>query len=151
VKRRNLYIGCGVAAIVIAIVVAFGSFSITPHYIEDDKANTAAAIDQFHSRLNEGDFEGIYRDAHPALQQSGSKQDLITAMQQTRERFGRVTAKTSSALNEIMGAPAQVRAVYTVTCEKGEATEWFTFVMDGLVPRLAQYQIFPGAVRPSSQ
>jgi hypothetical protein len=140
-KSKLLFTIVGLALAYACVTVRFG-------YIADDKQMTEQAIKQFHARLDAGHFDDIYRDAHELLRQSQSREALLAAMQQTRDRYGRYRVVTYSKLNVIVGAPVQVRAVYNTTYEKGDATEWFVFLKEGDSVKLTSYQIFPGTVKP---
>lgn len=138
------------AAALVGLFVATISCKVSarPGYIEDDKKETAQAIEEFHQRLSASQFEDIYRDAHQALRDTGTHEQLVSAMKATRDRFGAFKRVTFSQMNVIVGAPVQIRAVYNTSYEKGDATEQFTFLRDGDHVRLALYSPSPGSVRP---
>jgi hypothetical protein len=133
------------------VLVATGSCKVSarPGYVEDDKKATVQAIEAFHQRLSAAQFEDIYREAHQAFRDTGSREQLLSAMRATHDRFGAFQRVTSSQLNVFVGAPVQIRAVYNTNYEKGDATEQFTFLRDDGHVRLALYSPSLGSVRPS--
>src|SRR6266496_468634 len=89
------------AAILAAVLVLTGSCKVSarPGYIEDDKKATAQAIAEFHRRLSAAQFDDIYREAHQAFRDTGSREQLFSAMRATRDRFGAFKKVTFSQLN----------------------------------------------------
>ena len=118
-----------------------------PGYIEDDKREALSAIESFHSRLSSGQYAAIYDASDPALQQTGSREQLIAAMQATKARFGEFRQVTDSEINVIVRAPVEIRAAYNSKFEKGEATELFLFLRRGDQIKLAMYQISAGTTK----
>lgn len=123
------------------------SVSVRPIYIDEEKKTAERAVEQFHERMNAEDYETIYDDANPQFRASITKDAAIAAMKQTHERVGKIIGVTQHWINYVMGDPIPVRAVYNIKCEKGEFSEWFTFVIsnDGKKALLTQYQNFPGS------
>lgn len=111
--------------------------------VEDQKA-AEKAIAEFHARVNSGDFEKIYAEADDAMKRAGSKDQLIAAMGETRNKLGAFQSVMDSKINVIIGAPVQVRAAYNSHFQKGDATELFTFVKRDNSLRLAFYNVSPG-------
>jgi hypothetical protein len=140
-----------VAMFVGAFAVMVSCVSVKPGYAADDKLATARAIEEFHARFNARQSDRIYRDAHELFRQSQTKEDLAKNLNDTQNIFGAFKKATSSELNVIPASPIQIRAVYNSTFEKGNATELFVFVKQSDTVQLAQYQIFPGTVRPSAR
>jgi hypothetical protein len=148
--KRSTVIAIGVAAlVVVAAVTGLFRMSVRPGYIEDDKKATALEIDRFHARLDVGEFAEIYDKAHPALKSTQNREDLVRAMQASRDRVGRFKFVTYSLINVFVRGPVEARAVYNTTYEKGDFTEQFIFLKDDRTFRLALYSLSPGTVRPS--
>jgi uncharacterized protein DUF4019 len=132
---------------VVAVAVAafiLSHFSLHFGYADEDKRRVAELIEQFHYRMNTGQFDSIYEDAHPAFRSALTRQEWLEHMKQTREQYGDFTAIKSSQLNVLMGAPIQIRAAYVSSFEKGEATELFSFAKDGQKIELLIYGISHG-------
>jgi hypothetical protein len=119
-------------------------------YFEQDKRETEQAIAQLHARLGARQFDQIYRDADPMMKNAQSKEALIRAMQETRDKYGEFRQVTNSQMNVIVGNPVQVRAVYNSTFERGKATEMITFIRHGDSLNLAYYSVSAGSVRPTA-
>jgi hypothetical protein len=124
---------------------------LTSGRIDEDKSSTTNAIAEVHVRFNARQFDDLYDSTSPAYQVSRTREEAIAAMTQTWERFGSFQTVIQSELNVVVGAPIQIRAVYNSLFEKGPAIEQFVFLKESSSPRLAFYQIFPGAAPSSSQ
>lgn len=138
---------CGKCLLVAAIAALAGlmlsCMSVKPGFIADDKAATAKAVEQFHARLNAGEFSQVYDDAHNSFRHSQPRGNLIKAIQETRNRLGQFKSVTSSDLNVIVGAPVQVRAAYKSVFEKSAVTELFIFVKQDDRIELSEYRVYP--------
>ena len=132
---------------IIFLVSLISCVSVRPGYIEDDKREALQAINNFHARLNSGQYAAIYDASDPALQQTGSREQLIAAMQATRAHFGEFRQVTDSEMNVIVRAPVEIRAAYNSKFEKGNVTEVFLFLRRGDQIKLAMYQISPGTTK----
>jgi hypothetical protein len=120
------------------------SVSVRPGYVEDDKRTAELAIGQFHERFNTEHYQEIYDDAHDIFKKGQRQDDAIKAMEQTRDRFGKIEQVTDKWINVIIGAPVQIRAVYNTKFSKSDTTEMFIFVKERDAVKLVQYQIHPG-------
>jgi hypothetical protein len=124
--------------------------SIKPGYVADDKLAATKAVEQFHARLNAHQFDEIYHDANEFFRRPQTKEELIGGLQKTVSRFGQFKKVISSDMRVIVTSPIQIRAVYSSSFAKGNATELFTFVKSNDAVQLVQYQIYPGLVRQST-
>ena len=122
------------------------SFSARPIYIETEKKTVEGAIEQLHNRMNAEQYEAIYDDMHEDFKATSDKQTLLASIKSTRDRMGKIGSVKEHWLNYVMGDPVPVRAIYNLKCEKGDFTEWFSYLVrsDGK-PMLVQYQNFPGS------
>jgi hypothetical protein len=136
----------GAAAIVLisTAVLASCSVSMRPGYVEDDKRTVEKAIDRFHAMYNAGQHQDIYATAHEVFRKSITEDALAAAMKGSRDKYGNVDHVTHRWLNVLIGNPIEVKAVYNTHFEKCDATEEFSWVVDGDKAALALYQIFPG-------
>jgi hypothetical protein len=64
-------------------------------------------------------------------------------MQQINQNYGAFQRVESSKVEVVMSAPVEIRAVYDSVFEKGRATEWFVFVIEGNDIRLRTYFVSP--------
>src|SRR5689334_12109727 len=78
-------------------------------YYEEDKRETEQAIAQFHARFAANQFEQIYAATDASLKNTQSREALIRAMQETRDKYGEFRQVTYSQMNVIVGNPVQVR------------------------------------------
>lgn len=134
---------------VIAVCVSQIHISVRAGYKDEEKAATVKAIAQFHSRLNSGQFGEICDEADDVLQNSRTRENLLQAMQETRNHFGKFNRVDFYKLNVVIGPQIQIRAVYNTNYDRGKATELFTFIDRSGVVKLADYQVFAGAIMPS--
>ena len=144
-KQILLIVGAAVA------VLALSRVSLHFGYVEEDRAQAAKAIAQFHERIENGQFGKVYDDADEELQRAAPREILIDAMQKTRNLWGKLTEVTYLQTNVVMNPEVQVRAVCNVTFERGAATEMFIFMKRNRQVKLAHYEIHQGTFRPSSE
>ena len=55
-------------------------FTVHFGYIDEDKKQAAKLINQFHDRINAGQFDQIYDDAHATLRNSFTRQEWLIYM-----------------------------------------------------------------------
>lgn len=117
-----------------------------------DRNETIRRIEEFHARLNRGQFDQIYENASSALQLSTGYQGLTGTMRQINQNYGAFQRVESSKVEVVMSAPVEIRAVYDSVFEKGPVTEWFVFVIEGNDVRLRTYFVSPlkGGSPPST-
>ena len=113
-------------------------------YIADDKKNTENEIEQFHARLSAEDYEAIYNNSSPVLQNSMNKNDLFKAMKNSHDDFGQFESVIDKRINVIVGTLVEIRAVYISKYSKTDLTESFVFVKEGDLIKLAFYQTSKG-------
>ena len=106
------------------------------------------AANRFHAQFNADQFQAIYDEATPAFQNGGGRTLLLSAMKQSKERFGNVLHAEKVAANAFPGG--EVRFVYNTRCEKGDTTEFFVWRANGKTATLVHYQISPGTKKPKS-
>ena len=120
--------------------------TVTPGYIDEDIKVTEAKIDTFHERMNIEQIDAIVEDASDLMKNALSKDALFITMKNLRNDLGRLVRVKDKKVNLIMGAPIQVRALYSSTFENMEVTESFIFIKEnGTDYRLASYQIMKGS------
>lgn len=105
------------------------------------------AIDEFHTRYNAEQAELIYRDAYESFRLAASEPDMAAAMMNTHNRYGDMISVTNSLVNAVLPPPVNVNAVYNTKFAKGDATEYFVWIIDGDgSAKLASYRVSPGSV-----
>jgi hypothetical protein len=110
---------------------------------QEDKKAALAALDTFHQRLSDAQFEAIYEDASDSLR-AQPKQELLAAMKQTRERWGKFV---SSKVVSSSCFPNEVRLVVEAQFEKGLAGEMVIWSVPDKQAHLQHFQMFPGPVQ----
>lgn len=128
-----------------ALVVAC-SLNVSQGSKEQDLAHAERAVRVFHERLSSQQYGEIVGEADERLRQSKGDEELVLALRSVRERLGGVRSIDASRANVVLGTPVEIRAVYNVTFENGEATEFFVFVRRGDAIKLADYRVQPGRI-----
>ncbi len=77
-------VGQATAALLLAASLGC-AFHAKAGYYEDDKKAALSALDVFHQRLSDGQFEAIYENASDALR-ARPKAELLAAMKETRDK-----------------------------------------------------------------
>ena len=134
------------------VIVALASccISVRPIYNEKEQALAQIAVDQFHERYNRRDYDGLYAMMAQSTQQVQSKENAVTAMQETVERWGKQQSSQMAFAKLFPGPPVQVRMIYNTTYEKGNAQERFIWTSDGKQAAFIQYQVIPGWDDPTT-
>ena len=132
--------------IFLMVIVALASccVSVRPVYKDTEQALAQIAVDQFHERYNRRDYDGLYSMMAQSTQRVQSKENAVTAMQETVERWGKEQSSQMALAKLFPGPPVQVRMIYNTTYEKGNAQERFIWTSDGKQAALLQYQVVPG-------
>lgn len=128
------------------VIIALASCCVSVRPVYEDKERTLAqnAVDQFHERYNRRDYDGLYAMMAQSTQRAQSKENAVTAMQQTVEKWGKQQSSQLAFAKLFPGPPVQVRMIYNATYEKGNAQERFIWTSDGKQAALLQYQVVPG-------
>jgi hypothetical protein len=137
--------------VVMSVAIWSGCISVKPGYFADDQKVAERAVDQFHTRLSNGDYEQIYAQTADELRKTAEKGQLISAMKQTHDQFGSFKNTKQTDAKVIMGIPRQVRLVYSTSYEKGDATEEFVWLVNSDDAKLALYQVSPASVTPRAK
>ena len=128
----------------VIVVLASCCVSVRPVYEKTELALAQIAVDQFHERYNRRDYDGLYAMMAQSTQRVQSKENAVTAMQETVERWGKEQSSLMAVAKLFPGPPVQVRMIYNTTYEKGNAQERFIWTSDGKQAALIQYQVIPG-------
>jgi len=132
--------------IFLMVIVALASccISVRPIYEDAEQALAQIAVDQFHERYNRRDYDGLYAMMAQSTQRVQSKENAVTAMQETVERWGKEQSSQMAVAKLFPGPPVQVRMIYNTIYEKGNAQERFIWTSNGKQAALIQYQVIPG-------
>ncbi|MEC5399089.1 hypothetical protein [Uliginosibacterium sp. H1] len=93
--------------------------------IDADQAERA--VPQFHTALNDGNFDAIYEAAAPALKSSQSQADFVRYLQAVRGKLGMIRG-TERTGTRVEGQQATL--TYKSAYEGGEATEEFVILLE---------------------
>src|ERR1044072_85510 len=138
--RVQLYI----FVITLTVILPACSLSDRPVYNNQEQTLAKAGVEQFHERYNRNDYDGLFAMMTEATQRVQPKEVVVSAMQQTTEKWGKEQSSSLAIAKVFPGPPVQVRMIYNTAYEKGNAQEWFIWTSDGKQSALIQYQIFPG-------
>ncbi len=135
--QRNLWKWIFGAAVLIAIPVLWQCGSSL--YAGRKLSNTA--VEEFHKKLNQAEYEVIYESSDEGLQKVGSEADLIKFLALVHTRLG--LAEAANLQNVSINASFDrtlIATRYNTTFAQGSALEMFTWVKkDGVVKLLAYH------------
>src|SRR5437870_2536386 len=80
--------------VAVALVLATSpgcDFNFKAGSFEEDKKAALVALDVFHQRLSDAQFEAIYESASDVLR-AQPKEQLLASMKQTHEQWGKLTS-----------------------------------------------------------
>jgi hypothetical protein len=118
-------------------------FSFKAGSFEEDKKAALVALDAFHRRFNDAQFDAIYENASDSLR-TQPKEQLLAAMKQTYEQWGKVN---SSKVVSSSCFPNEVRLLVEAQFEKGVAGEIIVWRLPNKEAHLEHFEIFPGPVK----
>ena len=118
--------------------------SVKPIYYDKEQAKAESAVAQFHKLHNEENYQAIYLLLDAEAAAVVNKDEFLAAAKQTFEKWGKVRKASLSEAKVFPSRPIQVRMIYNVEFEKGEAQEWFIWSTQSDSARLIQYQNAPG-------
>ena len=140
-EKPEMRIRNGTIAVLVTLS-CLGCLQFKAGYYEDDKKAALLALEAFHDRLGAGDFDAIYDNASPELR-ARPKAELVTAMNETRERWGKLVRADIKAASCF---PSEVRFIVQAEFEKGLAGEMITWSVPADKALLQHFQIFPGPI-----
>lgn len=124
--------GTVLAAAVLALTGCKG-----PASVQDANAKVAT----FHQRLDAGEYEAIWREAGPDIQ-NDDKKDFVRLLSAIHDQLGKVRTSEQTGWNTQMNtAGSQTEVTMQTTFERGSRTETFLFRSTGQGARLAGYSI----------
>lgn len=136
------FLGLVLVALVLATCLGC-DFSFKVGSFEEDKKAALVALDAFHRRLSDGQFEAIYENASEFLR-AQPKEQLLAAMKQTHEQWGRFI---SSKVVSSSCFPKEVRLLVEARFEKGVAGEMIVWRVATKEAYLEHFEIFQGPVK----
>ena len=124
--------------------------SVKPIYNDREQAKAERAVTTFHRLYNEKNYEGLYGLLDEQARQAVNKDEFLAVAKQTYEKWGKVQSASLSQA-KVFPSPLQVRMIYNIKFEKGDAQEWFIWNTQGEEARLIQYRNAPGFDTPDPQ
>jgi hypothetical protein len=133
-----------------AALLASCSFSLRTIHTDEEKRVVARAVESFHLRYNAEQYGEIYDEAHSFYKSQNGRASVIAGMKEARDQTGKILRVRQHWEKVFIKNPVEVRAIYNVTCERGDFEEWFSFAMsdDGRDASLTNYSIHPGSAPP---
>jgi hypothetical protein len=101
-----------------------------------------AAVRNFHSQLDAGDYEGILQNSDPSFQNSDSHDDLVKFFAAVHSKLGPSQGAARTNVFVTTGTSGTfIRTTYKGYFEEGEAIENFTWRNAGSALKLVGYHI----------
>lgn len=129
--------------VVLALSFASCSASVRPIYNDQEQKTAERAVEKFHALFSVEDYRALYNLMDYAMRQGQSEEAVLSAMNQTYEKWGKVQSSKLDRAKVFNGAFSEVRLSYNTKYEKGNGIEWFIWKVDGNGASLVQYQNFP--------
>jgi len=133
---RSNYLNFTVVA-VIFLALTIGCGSLTTAKPAADKA-----IAEFHILLNDGKFQQIYDSSDSALKEAATFEKINELFEAVNRKLGKVVSTKNQNFNvRTFNLTTQATIVQDTKFERGDATETFTFKVDGDKAVLQGYYI----------
>ena len=143
-SKRVKYISTTAFISCLLLLVESCRLNVKAEYIADDKQLAEQEIKKFHGRFNSGDYDSIWNQAAPGLQQVISKKDFLAFLNNGHEQCGEFKAIIDKRVKVLAGSPMQIRAICNSQFDKAVLTEMFTWLKTGEEIQLAGYTVAKG-------
>ncbi|MFT3780393.1 MAG: DUF4019 domain-containing protein [Nibricoccus sp.] len=122
------------------LILSVGLFACTS--LNQTVANQNALVGKLHEQFNAGDYEAIWKSAHPRFQGEADKEKFVQYLRLVREKLGKYdsTANKDRRFSTANGKTT-VFLVQDTAFANARAVETFTLQMDGEQPSLLAYNI----------
>jgi hypothetical protein len=101
-----------------------------------------SAVEQFHQRLDRGDYESIYEDTSASFRGAGSQEDEIKFFKNVHQKMGNSGATTATGFHiNWQNGNLFVNQLFSTQFTQGQAQEEFVWLIDGDQPLLQSYRI----------
>ena len=107
------------------------------------------SMNEFHARMNEGQYQAIYAEADLELRNRISEQDFTKRLSEARERAGKIEGKANVVLRSSVGR--QLRKLFSdrenishfeiTKCDVGSVHERFEWSLENGTARLRDYEL----------
>jgi hypothetical protein len=111
------------------------------------KETAEKAVGEFHEQLDKENFKEIYSAAHPDFKAASTEGDFIARLDAVHSKLGKLekSDQTGSRVNSVK-FKTNVVLTYNTKFSKGDATETFTYRINGDHAQLYDYDIKSGAL-----
>lgn len=135
---KTKWIAVGVLLLLVLGIVLWSCGKGVYHQYRD----STAAVELFHHRLDNGEFDAIYADASDSFRSSGAKADQIKFLQTVHQKLGRFEKSSSLGFHvNWRQGHILVDQVYDTKFAQGSARESFVWVTENDNLRLYGYKI----------
>ena len=101
-----------------------------------------AFVQDFHQKLNNGQFEEIYNAADQGFMSAGKQEDLVKVFEVVHTKLGNASGQTLTNLQINSSAKGTfLTGQYNTTFDRGAAVETFVWVKSGSILRLYNYKV----------
>jgi len=125
--------------------------SIKPIYNSEEQAKAEKAVSQLHRLRNEGRLAELYALLDDSIRANVSSDQFALLEKLALDKWGKVVSAKLSEAKVFPSSPIQVRMIYNVQYEKGEAQEWIIWNIYGEEARLFVYELKEGFDKPDSK
>jgi hypothetical protein len=111
------------------------------------KAAAEKAVGEFHTKLDAGDFAGIYAATHPDFKKASSEKDFVAILDAVHRKLG--TVRSSEQVSWRMkqfNLDTNAQLTYKTTFSDGEGIEQFNYRVDDKSAVLVGYNINSSAL-----
>jgi hypothetical protein len=125
--------------------------SIKPIYNSEEQAKAEKAVANLHRLRNEGRVAELYGLLDDSIRKEVNSDQFALLEKQLLDKWGKVVTAKLSEAKVMPSSPIQVRMIYNVQFEKGEAQEWIIWNIHGEEARLFVYDVKEGFDKPGSK
>ena len=133
---RSAGLAIGKTALMLAVFLSSGCGSTK------GKATAEKAVAEFHHKLDNGDFGGIYSATHPDFKKASAEKDFVAILEAVHRKLGNTVSADQAGwrINSI-NLQTNVELSYKTTFSGGDAVESFNYRIDGANALLLGYNI----------
>jgi hypothetical protein len=100
------------------------------------------SVDLLHARYNASEIDQIYDEAAPAYRKTTTPEQARKMLENMKSQLGDVRSwSTTSFVAKAQASGTVARLVTKAGFEKGEATEFFVWAIDGKAAQLVSYRV----------
>ncbi|HSE31887.1 MAG TPA: hypothetical protein VLA93_09925 [Pyrinomonadaceae bacterium] len=151
-KHNPRLTGTQLVFVLVSVLFLSSCFAaIKPIYNSQEQAKAEKAVVQLHRLRNEGRLAELYALLDDSIRAEVNSDQFALLEKQALDKWGKVVSAKLSEAKVMPSSPIQVRMIYNVQFEKGEAQEWIIWNIYGEEARLFVYELKPGFDKPDSK